>query len=197
MLMRVEGGKMEIDPSIEMRVMEGVYNPAEDSYLLIKSIEVRGREEALDMGCGSGVVALHLARNGCSVIAADINERAVENTRMNAMLNRFDIKCIRSNLFSHVDKKFDIIAFNPPYLPTEQEDIAWDGGRNGTEIIEKFLHDAWKHLKENGRIYLVVSSLTGMEGVIKKFGGRYVFRKVMEESYFFEKLMVYEIKSKG
>ena len=184
---------MEIDSSIKLEVMDGVYNPAEDSYLLIKGIEVRGDEKVLDMGCGSGVVAIHLAKAGCRVTAADINKRAVENTRKNAMINGLSIKCVRSNLFSDIEEKFDIIVFNPPYLPTEGEDIAWDGGENGTRIIEKFLEDAHRHLTGNGKIYMVASSLTGMDSIMKKFGEIYEFRERMKESYFFEKIILYEI----
>ncbi|MCD6447750.1 MAG: methyltransferase, partial [Thermoplasmata archaeon] len=67
---------MEIDPSLKIKVFEGVYEPAEDSYLLIKAIEAEGRKKALDMGCGCGIIALHLAKNGCDVTAADINDKA-------------------------------------------------------------------------------------------------------------------------
>ncbi len=182
---------------LKIDVMEGVYNPAEDSYLLIKSIVATRGEEALDMGCGSGIVALHLAKNGCRVTAADINSTAVENTRKNAEMNNFEIECLESDLFSRIEGKFDLIAFNPPYLPTSGEDIAWDGGRGGMEIIERFLEDAWKYLKKEGRIYMIVSSLTSMEKLMDKFGGKYSFYKISEERYFFESLMVYEISLKG
>ncbi|HHH80187.1 MAG TPA: methyltransferase domain-containing protein, partial [Thermoplasmatales archaeon] len=78
---------MEIDSSIKIDVKEGVYNPAEDSYLLINALEVEEGEKTLDMGCGTGILALHLSKNKCLVTACDINNKAVENTRINAEKN--------------------------------------------------------------------------------------------------------------
>ena len=184
---------MKIDLSIKIEVADGVYNPAEDSYLLIKAIEINGKEKALDMGCGCGIIALHLAKNGCSVTACDINEKAVKNSIMNAEKNGLKVKCIRSNLFEKIDDKFDLIVFNPPYLPTQNEDVAWDGGKEGIEIIENFLKNAKNYLEEKGRIYLLISTLGNFKKIRRNFKRIYKFKKIAEESYFFEKLLVYKI----
>lgn len=184
---------MKIDLSLEIKVANGVYNPAEDSYLLIKAVKVNGKEKALDMGCGCGIVAMHLAKNGCSVTACDVNESAVKNSKINAERNGLKIRCIKSNLFENIDEKFDLIVFNPPYLPTKNEDISWDGGREGIEIIENFLKDAKNYLNEEGRIYLVSSSLSNFKKIIEEFRHIYKFEKVAEENHFFEKLFVYKI----
>ncbi|HID25984.1 MAG TPA: methyltransferase domain-containing protein [Thermoplasmata archaeon] len=71
------------------------------------------------MGCGSGVTALHLSKHGCIVTACDIKNEAVENTKVNANRNRLNMKVFKSDLFSDVKGKFDVITFNPPYLPIE------------------------------------------------------------------------------
>jgi len=184
---------VKIDLSIKIEVADGVYNPAEDSYLLIKAIEINGKEKALDMGCGCGIIALHLAKNGCSVTACDINEKAVKNSIMNAEKNGLKVKCIRSNLFEKIDDKFDLIVFNPPYLPTQNEDVAWDGGKEGIEIIENFLKNAKNYLEEKGRIYLLISTLGNFKKIRRNFKRIYKFKKIAEESYFFEKLLVYKI----
>lgn len=184
---------MKVDSSIQIEVAEGVYNPAEDSYLLIKAIEVNGGEKALDMGCGCGIVAMHLAKNGCSVTACDVNQKAVENSMINAERNGLKIKCVKSNLFENINDKFDLIVFNPPYLPTENEDISWDGGEEGIEVIEEFLKDAKNYLNEGGKIYLVSSSISNFKKLIEKFKHMYRFKEVVEERYFFEKISVYEI----
>ena len=181
---------MEIDERIKIVTFDGVYEPAEDTYLLIKSIDIEPwYKKALDMGCGTGIIALHLAKF-LSTTAVDINIRAVENTKYNAKMNKMDIMAFVSNLFEKVNGKFDIIAFNPPYLPTHGEDIAWDGGEGGIEIMEKFLHDAWKYLEEKGKIYFVLSSLSDIKSLMKKFP-QYEFKKKEEASFFFEKIYSY------
>jgi release factor glutamine methyltransferase len=188
---------VEIDKELKIDVLDGVYRPAEDSYLLIKAMEVEGKEKALDMGCGTGIVALHLAKYGCDVTAADINEKAIENTKINAEKNGFKIKCVKSNLFSNIKEKFDLIAFNPPYLPTKNEDIAWDGGEGGIKIIKEFLKQARNHLNKNGKIYVVASSLTDIETLKEEFGNIYDFKEVVKEKFFFERLYVYLISPKS
>ena len=183
---------VQIDSKIKIKVFDGVYKPAEDSYLLIESIDAKDCKKALDMGCGTGIVALHLAKF-CSVVAVDVNEKAVENTIYNARLNGIELKVVKSNLFSNIYEKFDIIAFNPPYLPTKGEDIAWDGGKHGIEVLKKFFKSAWRYLNENGRIYFIASSLSGIDRLIKKFPV-YEFKKLEERAFFFEKIYAYMAK---
>ncbi len=188
---------MNIDSSIKIKVMDGVYNPAEDSYLLIKAIDVEGRENALDMGCGTGIISLHLAKKGCSVTAVDVNENAIRNAMLNATQNGFNIRFIKSNLFENIEESFDLIAFNPPYLPTEnKEDITWDGGKGGIETIERFLRQVIDHLNQNGKIYLVISSLSDINKILEEFKDIYQFHTVGKEKLFFEKLYVYRITKK-
>ena len=179
---------MEIDRSIKIEVFEGVYEPAEDSYLLIDAIDTNKCKKALDMGCGSGIVAIHLAKK-CDTMAADINEIALKNTKHNARLNNVNIKVRKSDLFSNIDEKFDIIAFNPPYLPTKNEDISWDGGKGGIEVLSSFLKDAWKYLNENGRIYFIASSLSDIDKILEF---PYKFKKIKEKAFFFERIFAYE-----
>jgi release factor glutamine methyltransferase len=71
-------------------------------------------------------------------------------------------------LFENVNGKFNLIAFNPPYLPVCEKGVlqnSWSGGRHGLEVVERFLKDVKKHLKHGGRILLVVSSLNGLKNV--------------------------------
>ena len=185
---------MNVDSSLKIDVHDGIYKPAEDSYLLIKAIEAEGAERALDMGCGCGIVALHLARQGCRVTAVDINEHAVKNTKINAEKNGLAIRVVTSDLFSEIEGTFDLITFNPPYLPTENEDIAWDGGREGIAVMMRFLRDAHPYLSENGRIYMVMSSRGNISKLMKMFSGMYRFTEVAQKSFFFERLYVYLIE---
>ncbi|KAA0004789.1 MAG: methyltransferase [Thermoplasmata archaeon] len=186
---------VHIDDSIKITIFDSVYEPAEDSYLLIEAIDLKDLKnckKALDMGCGTGIIALHLAKY-CPVVAADVNEMAVKNTMHNAKLNGIELEVRKSDLFSSINEKFDIITFNPPYLPTEGEDIAWNGGKGGIDVMNKFFEDAWKYLNRDGKIYFIASSLSNIEELIERHG-RYEFKKLKEKAYFFEKLYAYVAK---
>ena len=125
---------MEYDPDIDIRVIDDVYPPSEDSILLIESLDVREGERILEIGCGSGVVSLHCARYGATVTSVDINPSAVECTRRNAENNGLQLDIRQSDLYEKVDGRFDTIVFNLPYLPVDDEGMlakAWSGGPDG------------------------------------------------------------------
>lgn len=184
---------MEIDATIKIKVKEGVYPTFEDSYFLIECIEV-GKEKALDMGTGTGIIALHMAKKGAIVTAADKDVRAVVNAKENAEINGLKIKVVQSDLFSNIDENFDTIVFNPPYLPSDEiNDIAWNGGKEGIEVAEKFLEDAINYLNPRGRIYLLLSTLGNIKKFIDTFDSIYTFEKINILPLFFEKLVVYKI----
>ncbi|RMF89747.1 MAG: methyltransferase domain-containing protein [Methanobacteriota archaeon] len=165
---------------VEIRMLPGVYEPAEDTFLLAKEIDARPGERVLDMGTGSGLLGLIAARKGASVLAVDINPQAVECAQRNARLNGLeDFHARRSDLFSGVEGRFDLIIFNPPYLPTEEgeprdlEALAWDGGSSGREVIDRFLRDVRGYLLPGGRVLMLGSSLSGHEktaGVLRNQG---------------------------
>lgn len=166
-----------------------VYKPREDSFLLARWVRVYASGKVLDMGCGSGVISKEAMKKTDEVVGADIDPEAVK------VCQEQGINAVISDLFSNVKGRFDLIAFNPPYLPeieNESEEIAREisGGKKGYEIIERFLKDAKDFLTENGKILLVCSSLTGDVASLAKKQG-YRIRLLEEESYFFEKLRIY------
>ncbi len=178
---------------VRLIVFDGVYDPSDDSYLLLEAVKGKKKLKVLDMGCGTGIIAINLAKQGCKVTAVDVNEKAIENAKFNAEINGVNIEVFKSDLFSNVKGCFELITFNPPYLPTEGEDIAWDGGREGIEVIRKFLKDAHKHLEENGEIYVVMSSLSNTKKIFDEFGKIYRFDKVLSKRFFFEEISVYRL----
>ena len=184
---------MKIDSSLKYRVHEGVYPPAEDTYFLIKCIHV-GKEKSLDMGTGTGLIALHMARQSAQVTAVDKSSQAVINTQENARINNIEIQVIQSDLFSHISECFDVITFNPPYLPPSgPRDISWDGGRGGIQVAERFLAQAQDHLNKKGRIYLLLSTLSDINSLIKRYSDQYHFYPRDTLPLFFEQLQVFEI----
>lgn len=119
---------------------------------------------ALDMGTGSGIGALALARAGFRVLAVDVNPEAVRCARINALLNRLEgaVDVREGSLFSAAGEEvFDVIAFNPPFFegaPSDLHDLAW----RGEGVLERFAADLPRHLAPGG-VALVLLSDHGAE----------------------------------
>ncbi len=192
---------MQVDPSLDLEYTEDVYNPSDDSYMLLKVADVSTGESFLEMGCGTGLVALHAARLGAKVTASDVSPRAVDCARRNAARNHIRMDVVLSDLFANVKGTFDVIAFNPPYLPgtassTSWIERSWSGGGKGSETSIEFLEQAWRHLAPGGRIYLILSSLTGLTHVLKSAKERYEVDLLDEKRMFFESLYAYKLRLK-
>ena len=154
-----------------------VYEPAEDTFLLAENLDIQRRDEVLEIGTGTGLIAVTAAQKSKKVTATDINEDAVKCALKNTITNRtYNVELKQGNLFEPVkDEKFDLILFNTPYLPTEEDEklddelnAAFDGGLEGRETIDKFLNEVKGHLNEGGRVQLVQSSLSDNEKTIQK-----------------------------
>jgi len=169
-----------------------VYAPAEDTFLLLSAVEVERGEKALEMGCGSGIISLHMAKTGALVTAVDTDERAVEATRNSASMNGLEIRVVRSDLFEAVTDRFDLIVFNPPYLRGEvrgQEDLCWAGGEDGVRLTARFLDETREHLESRGRILLLISDDMEPEALGRALTGWNV-ETVASKTLFFEELRV-------
>jgi release factor glutamine methyltransferase len=152
---------------------DDVYEPAEDSYLLIGAAlsEIAGsnrRLRILEIGTGSGIVTSAMMRDAPEHIyaATDISPHAVACAKANR------VPVVRADLFRGIRGRFDLIVFNPPYLPTAPDervdgwlDCAWNGGADGRMVIDRFLGQAPTFLADRGSILLLLSSLTGIETV--------------------------------
>ena len=179
-----------------------MYDPSDDSYLLLKVVEVRSGETFLEVGSGTGLVAVHAAKLGAKVVASDTSPHAVACTRRNAARNNVRLEAVQSDLFENVGGIFDVIAFNPPYLPGEVTSTswlerAWSGGEEGSEIAVRFLDQAWKHLAPGGRIYIILSSIGGLTSVLRSFRDRYDSEMLAEQHMFFESIFAYRLRPKG
>ncbi|MFW9863048.1 MAG: HemK2/MTQ2 family protein methyltransferase [Candidatus Thorarchaeota archaeon] len=156
-----------------VEIDEGVYPPSEDTYLLLDAIELMRDDTFLEVGCGAGLISVAAAEVAKTVVATDLSLEAVRNTHRNLKGNLVDIPCIviQSDLLGAIakDARFSVIAFNPPYLPQDRVvtdmDHALVGGSSGVELTERFILQAISHLEENGRIYVVVSSLADIKRV--------------------------------
>jgi release factor glutamine methyltransferase len=175
-----------------------IYEPREDSFLMLDvlaELNLRGLR-VLDMGTGSGILAAYCARRGADVTASDIDIEAIRTLELTAARLEVSIKLIACDLFSKIHGSFDIIVFNPPYLPSSTiEDRTIDGGEQGTQTVNRFLDKLTQHLIDNGLALLVVSSSNDPELLVARHPDL-SFRKVRERSLFFEKLCVFEVKAR-
>ncbi|MER6025932.1 HemK2/MTQ2 family protein methyltransferase [Streptomyces sp. NPDC001851] len=152
-------------------VLPGVYAPQDDTELLAEAL----REEApmpgarvLDVGTGSGALALAAARQGAEVTAVDVSRLAVWTARMNAWLSRLPVRIRHGNLFAPVrGRTYDLILANPPYVPAPEagrgphgRSRAWDAGQDGRLLLDRICRDAPALLRPGGVLLTVHSSLS-------------------------------------
>ena len=136
-------------------------------------------KRVLEVGAGSGFVSAVLRANNPAVrvLATEINPHAARCAKENG------VEVIRTDMFKGLksggtDGLFDLILFNPPYLPTSEEErvsgwlnYAFDGGISGRETLDRFLDEVKKYLRPGGKVLLLISSITGVEEVEKKMEG--------------------------
>ena len=196
----IRGFNMPDFDDIKFETCPQVYAPAEDTFLLADSLLVKIGDDVLEIGTGTGLVALVASKKASKVVATDINPHALECARANAGRNGVKNMEIRpGDLFGPVpEEKFDLILFNTPYLPTDEDDIigdeldaAWDGGADGRRVIDLFLKEVKNHLKDKGIVQLVQSSLSNNEKTCHEleqlgFGVEITAR----ERFFFEEIVV-------
>ena len=197
----VKGAKIE--------ARNGVYAPAEDTLLAAEVLlrNITGKElKVAEIGTGTGALGIIAAMDGrvSHVIMSDISEDALRCAKENAKSNGVEEKCefIKSNLFDSIDGNFDIIIFNPPYLPDDDEVRSgknwWSGGPTGIEITKLFIEQAEAHLKSNGIIITVESSLADSK-TLHDFIEAKGFRIADSEKVhiFFEDIVALALKRKG
>jgi release factor glutamine methyltransferase len=145
------------------------------------------------MGCGSGFLGILLAKSGFTVLAVYLNPEAVDITNKNKAINFVDFAVVLSDLFENVKDVFDLIVFNPPYLPNDAPvDLQWSGG---IELIRKFLLDARNHLAKDGKILFLISTLTSEKetiDAIEKNG--YKYKILARKKVPWEELVVFELR---
>ncbi|MHA1803890.1 MAG: HemK2/MTQ2 family protein methyltransferase [Promethearchaeota archaeon] len=217
------------DPKIEFS-SEVLYTPSDDTYLLIDylkenitlnqfdELNINQVKNILDLGTGTGIIAIFLCLvkrinpNFASVriVASDILEESEESLRKNKQINHIKdkIQFIQSDLFKSFPTQFqglfDVIIFNPPYLPPleliiEKDenhakiDASWNGGIGGIEILKRFFEEvtSFLNLSHECYIYFVSSGATDMtklNSILKEKG--YKNEIVTKKHVFFEDIVL-------
>ncbi|NLE03808.1 MAG: methyltransferase [Crenarchaeota archaeon] len=184
-------------------VFPDVYLPAEDSFFFAEKLSLLDNfASVLDMGTGSGILAIVAAKKSRNVVAIDLNPFAIRCANNNAKKNGVNdkIQCFQGDLFSALNENvtFDLILFNSPYLPSEESETnfwlgrSWAGGINGRNVIDKFILNVSSYLKKTGQILLLQSTLSNVDQTMEIFSTK-GFEAQILDSYplaFFEKLVL-------
>ncbi|GGX87930.1 HemK2/MTQ2 family protein methyltransferase [Streptomyces minutiscleroticus] len=166
-------------PSAPLVTLPGVYAPQYDTNLLTRALcreNIGPETEVLDLGTGSGALAVQAARLGASVTAVDISRRAVLTARLNARLAGQRVTVRRGDLTSAVrGRSYDLVVSNPPYVPCPDPRLprrgaarAWDAGLDGRALLDRICDTAPSVLRPGGTLLLVHSALCGTEATLKR-----------------------------
>lgn len=182
---RVRGARIRILPAAEE-----IFQPSQTTLLLARVLEVKPGEVVLDMGAGSGFLAITAALRGAGrVIAADVSEAALDAGKHNAEFNGAAdrIEFIRSDRFSALEgRRFDVIVSNPPCSPIPPslrrrswpEKRAVDGGPDGIRTSLQIVREAGPFLSGNGRILMPVPKWSRWRALLNEIDRRYVWSVV-------------------
>ena len=163
---------------MQLKVDERVLIPrpeTEEIVELILSENLKNNLRVLDIGTGSGAIALALAKNrpDWSVTATDISHDALDIAEENAKVNSLDLIFIKSDCFSEISSKYDIIVSNPPYISRSDESevglnvlhsephLALFADEDGLAIYRKIAEEAEDYLTGGGKIYLEIGYKQG------------------------------------
>ena len=163
---------------MQLKVDERVLIPRPETEELVELILVENPKKnlkVLDIGTGSGAIALALAKSrpDWTITAADISQDALDIAEENAKENSADLIFIKSDCFSEISSKYDIIVSNPPYISRSDESevglnvlhsephLALFADENGFAIYRKIAEEAKDYLTDGGKIYLEIGYKQG------------------------------------
>lgn len=143
-----------------------VMEPKYESFFFVENIKVNNNQRILDLGTGTGFLAILLAPSAKEVVATDVNPKAASCARTNVFLNNMNdkITVLEGDLFEPVKgNKFDLIVTNPPQMPTpeckkrnwDSQSLADDGGPDGRIIVDHILRDVNDYLEYGGRFFMI------------------------------------------
>ena len=163
---------------MQLKVDERVLIPRPETEELVELILTENPEKnlkVLDIGTGSGAIALALAKNrpDWSVTAADISQEALDLSLENAKAQNLNLSFIKSDCFSEISSKYDIIVSNPPYISRADEvevglnvlhsepHLALFADEDGLAIYRRIGEDSKDYLNDGGKIYLEIGYKQG------------------------------------
>lgn len=153
------------DSNFTFNTDNGVFSKGELDFgtnLLIKDVlKLNISGDILDLGCGYGAIGIILAKlTNSNVMMSDVNRRAIHLTKMNAKKNGVSVNAIESDGYENIDNSFNYIISNPPI-------------RVGKKKLYELLFDSKKHLKENGKLIIVIRKEQGALSLMKDMSNDY------------------------
>lgn len=163
---------------MQLKVDERVLIPrpeTEELVELILAVNQKDNLKVLDIGTGSGAIALALSKSrpDWSVTAVDISQDALELAMENAKAQDLNLSFIKSDCFSEISAKYDIIVSNPPYISREDQEevglnvlhsephLALFADEDGLAIYRRIAEDSKNYLNDGGKIYLEIGYKQG------------------------------------
>ena len=163
---------------MQLKVDERVLIPRPETEELVELILDENPKEnlnVLDIGTGSGAIALALAKNrpDWTITAADISQDALDLAMENANNQGLTLFFIKSNCFSEISSKYDIIVSNPPYISREDQEevglnvlhsephVALFADEDGLAIYRRIAEESKDYLNDGGKIYLEIGYKQG------------------------------------
>jgi len=170
------------------------YGISEDTLLLLETIRTCRSKVALELGIGSGVVTLELSKGSSWVVGCDLDIAALRETQQccDSKENVELVCCDAASAFR--ERAFDLIVFNPPYLPgNETSDLATDGGMDGIEVTLKWIQSARQTLRRGGNMIFISSSLANRKELLMKIRNLGIeVIPLNKKKLFFEDLIAYK-----
>ncbi|GAA3367716.1 methyltransferase [Streptomyces sannanensis] len=159
--------------------LPGVYRPQADTQLLAAALDhedLGPQTDVLEIGTGTGALALHAAGRGARVTAVDVSWPAVVTARLNALRRRLPLRVLHGDFAARTARRrFDLVVANPPYvpaprarLPSHGPERAWDAGLDGRTVIDRICSAAPALLRPGGTLLMVHSGMCGAEETVAR-----------------------------
>jgi release factor glutamine methyltransferase len=191
---------------VKLAAEEGVFVPSPHGLFYASVVHIEPGERVIDIGTGSGILAIAAAKRGAEVVATDIDARAVAAAAQNAQRNDVRIETHLGPLFAGASGSFDVILANlpndivaPAHLAKLQPDDArtFAGGESGNKSLLALLDVAPWHMHSTSRLYLGVHAVTDYHGTLRAALQRFrvrllALRELPAKSFVLENLAFYQ-----
>jgi len=186
---------------LRLKVLPGVFHPGlfySTRHLLqaVSGQDLRGKN-ILELGAGSGLLALHCARRGGLVTASDISLTAIQNLKLNAHANGLALRIVESDLFRNLPARtFDFILINPPFYrknPQSDAERAWYCGEKG-EYFQELFQQLGVYRHSACQVLMVLSSDCDLELIMQQARQhQFALRELSRQKHWLETTYVFGI----